>query len=64
MTELLPKVGSRSILDKQSEPCLLDPRDTEACFAIADFVIRRGFRTPAGRDTFDHLIGRFENRYP
>ncbi|MHC5203125.1 hypothetical protein [Pseudomonas chlororaphis] len=42
----------------------MDPREIEVRLAIADHVIHRVGGTPAGREIFDALIKRFENRYP
>ncbi|WP_191830430.1 hypothetical protein [Pseudomonas fluorescens] len=42
----------------------MDPREIEVRLAIADFVLLRVNGTSAGREIFDALIKRFENRYP
>lgn len=47
-----------------SEDLPLDLNEIEVRLAIADFVIRRVAGTPAGREIFNGLIRRFENRYP
>ena len=42
----------------------MDPREIEVRLAITDYVFRRVGGTPAGREIFDGLIKRFDNRYP
>ena len=51
-------------LQEGAEQRSMDPREIEVRLAIADHVIRRVNGTPAGREIFDALIKRFENRYP
>lgn len=42
----------------------LSPDEIEVRLAIAEYVIKRVNGTPEGRDIFNGLISRFENKYP
>lgn len=64
MTDKHPSKSLHHVLGENGEERLLDPREVEVRLAIADYVIRRVGGTPAGREIFDALIRRFENRYP
>ncbi|MNJ26933.1 hypothetical protein D3C77_214250 [compost metagenome] len=64
MTDKPVKYAPYSRTEETAEDLPLDPSEIEVRLAIADFVIRRVAGTPAGREIFDGLIRRFENRYP
>lgn len=42
----------------------LTPAEIEVRLAIAGYLIPRLAGTPAGREAFNSLVAKFENRYP
>nr|WP_314562205.1 hypothetical protein [uncultured Pseudomonas sp.] len=64
MTKKTVRYGPTIQLDDVVEEVSLDKSEIEVRLAIADFVIRRVTGTPAGKEIFNGLIKRFENRYP
>lgn len=64
MTDNPLQVSASLEVDEQAEKPPLDPREIEIRLEIADYVIRRVAGTPAGREIFDALISRYEDRFP
>lgn len=64
MTDKPVKGTHDARFEEAGEDLPLDASEIEVRLAIADFVIRRVAGTPAGREIFNGLIRRFENRYP
>jgi hypothetical protein len=48
----------------QEASCPLDRFEVEVQLAIAQFVIKRVAGTTAGKEIFDALIPRYDNRFP
>ena len=64
MTKETTEYADGSQIEKDETDLPLDKSEIEVRLAIAEFVIRRVAGTPAGREIFNGLIKRFENRYP
>lgn len=58
------QASANPTVEEQAERPPIDPREIEIRLAIADYVIRRVAGTPAGREIFDALILRYEDRFP
>jgi hypothetical protein len=65
MTDKYPDVLNSSLADGDYEESFeISPDEVEVRLAIAEYVIKRVNGTPEGREIFNGLIKRFENKYP